>query len=195
MPTSRCSRPELLAQLGVEIRQGLVEKEKAGVEDQGTGQGDPLLLAPGESAGVLVTEPGQPDHGEHFLDAGADLRSRPLPYLEGVGHVLRHRHVGPDRVRLEDQAYVPPFGRHDDPVGGRGHGLAVDGDEPGLGLLETRDAAQGRCLPAPAWSEQGQNLPPLHSEGDPGHGCLAAEALAEPLDEEVVGHLKTDRDG
>ncbi|WP_290653589.1 hypothetical protein [Aquisalimonas sp.] len=42
----------LLAQLRIEVGQGLVEQQHARLCGQGAGNGDPLLLAPREFAGI-----------------------------------------------------------------------------------------------------------------------------------------------
>ena len=63
--------PHLRAQLGVEVRQRLVEEEHRGREDEGAGEGHPLLLAAGELGGAAAAEVAQLDQVERLAHARA----------------------------------------------------------------------------------------------------------------------------
>src|SRR5215471_14556453 len=57
----------LLAQLGVQRAERLVEQEHLRLVDDGAGQRDPLPLAAGQLDRLAVAEPGQADHAERGL--------------------------------------------------------------------------------------------------------------------------------
>ena len=60
----------LLAELPVERAERLVHQDQPGLEDQGAGQGHPLLLAAGELGRPPVVQAGQLDQLEGLRDAG-----------------------------------------------------------------------------------------------------------------------------
>ena len=77
-PELALDRPDLLAQgdpdLRVERGQRLVEEEDLGLDREGAGQRDPLLLAARQLVRVAVALVGQVDELEELADALADLR-------------------------------------------------------------------------------------------------------------------------
>ena len=76
------------AQLGVQVGQGFVEEQHAGLNDQGAGEGYALLLAAGELVGEAVfhaLEAHELEHVEYLL---ADLVLGNLAQLQAVGHVV-----------------------------------------------------------------------------------------------------------
>src|SRR5216684_5188320 len=91
----------LLAQIGVEIGQRLVEQEHARLDHHGAGERDALLLAARELGGIALGQRGELDGVEHLHDLPADRRAVEPAQLEAEGDVLRHRHVRPDRIALE----------------------------------------------------------------------------------------------
>ncbi len=102
----------LLAQIGVEVGQGLVEQEHARLDHHGAGERHALLLAARQLGGIAL--------GERAEAHRLQYRRRPWPgscravetaQLEAEGHVLRDGHVGPDGVALEDHGHAAPLGR------------------------------------------------------------------------------------
>ena len=72
------------AQLGVEVRQRLVEQQHARLDDDRARQRDALLLAARELAGKLLLVAGEADQREHLADALCDhvvaaVRARASP--------------------------------------------------------------------------------------------------------------------
>jgi hypothetical protein len=59
----------LFAQLLVQCAQRLVHENQLGLEDQGSGHCDALLLAPGELAGAPISECAELHHVESALHA------------------------------------------------------------------------------------------------------------------------------
>ena len=80
MPTSSWIRadlvPQLRADLGVERGQRLVQQQHLGLDGQGPGQRDPLLLPAGDLVRVAVRLLGQPDQLQH-------LQRPPVPLAPG----------------------------------------------------------------------------------------------------------------
>ena len=136
--------------------EGLVEQEQLGPVDQGPGQRDPLLLAPGELRRLALAEAAQLDELEHLLH----LRQDPLraPPAQPEGHVLGDREMREQRVALED-------GIHGALVGPQFGDVVVPEQDPAVGrLLQARDHAQRRGLAAARRSEQGEERPRRHGQ-------------------------------
>ena len=66
----------LLAQLGIERGQRLVEQQHVGLEDQGAGERDALPFAAGKLRGTAVLLAGEADEFEHVADAAVDVAWR-----------------------------------------------------------------------------------------------------------------------
>ena len=77
-------------QLGVEIRQRLIEEQHLGAYHHGAGQGDTLLLAAGELGGCPFGHRRQIHRGQGHLDGLVHLRRRHLLQLESVGNIVSH---------------------------------------------------------------------------------------------------------
>ena len=151
---------QLLAQPAVQGAERFVEEEEPGVEDDGAGEGDALLLAPAELLGVPAAQLLQLDQLEHVVDQLLQPGALDAPQLEREGQVLRHREVGEQGVVLEDEADVALAGRQlGDVLGVDLHAARRRVDQPG-------DDAQERRLPRAAGAEEGEELSWLHVERD-----------------------------
>ena len=95
------------AQVGVEVGEGLVEQDDGGGGGQRPGEGDPLLLAPGEVAGQAVLEPGEPDQVDDVGDPGGSPAA-PGDAEADVGGDGQVREQG---IVLEDHPHLAPFRR------------------------------------------------------------------------------------
>ena len=146
-----------LAELRVEVAEGLVKEDDLGFGHEGTGQGHTLLLAAAELGGQAVLEPVELDELEDLLHAGLDLGLRDLADFQRVGHIAEHGHVGPYGIRLK---------HHPDPAALRGKGdafvfgpddVVADDDLAGVGGLKAGDAAEERGLAAPGGAQEGQD--------------------------------------
>ena len=71
----------LLAEIGVEVGERLVEQEHRRLHHDGARQGHPLLLAAGQLLRIPRGERLHLDHVENLVHPGLDLRPRPPPYL------------------------------------------------------------------------------------------------------------------
>ncbi len=141
--------PGLLAQLGVEVGERLVEEDHRRLVDEGAGDGDALLLAPRELGGIAFAERPEPDAVEGRLHLGPDLRLGRPAQAQAVGDVLEHGTVGPQRVGLEHEAEIPSLRRQVD-LGGRVEDrAAVDADRPGEGSSRPAMERSRVVLPEP----------------------------------------------
>ncbi len=136
------------AQLGVQVRQRLVEQQHLRLQHQGAGDRHALLLATRELRGQAVVVALEADQchllARHLLRFGL----RGAADAGAVGDVLQNGHVREQGVGLEHHRHVA--------VGGRklGHVAAADQDLALGRHLQPRDHAQGRGLAAARGAEQ-----------------------------------------
>jgi hypothetical protein len=137
-----------LPQLQVQCGQGLVEQQCARPVDQRAGEGNPLLLTAGKlprpARRLLV----QLHQFEHRVDPLGELALVHALATQTESDIVEDRHVGEQRVGLEDHVHVAVVRRHPD------HVPAVKQDLSLGGLLETPDHSQRRRLAAPGRAEQ-----------------------------------------
>jgi hypothetical protein len=164
-----------LAQLRVEVRQRLVEQQDLRAADQRSCEREPLLLPARELRRRALLEALESHERQGFVDHPLRLpvRRRVLADAKRERDVLEHRHVRPDRVRLEHHADVARVGRNE-PTGPRQHRV-VETDRAGLRTLEARDAPQRRRLPAARRPEEREE--PAFLDGE-GHVLDGAHATA-----------------
>src|SRR5262249_55638535 len=108
----------------VERAERLVEQQHGGLDGERAGHGDALLLASGELAREAITELAETHHLEELIHRLPDLRALNAASFQPVRDVVGHRHVGKERVALEDDPDVAEIGRQVI------DGLAVDPDRP-----------------------------------------------------------------
>jgi hypothetical protein len=143
-PRRSCSRASSeRAQPGVEVGQRLVEQERARLAYEGAADRHALALAARQRGGLARHELLKPEHPPHLGHAAVDLLARRAALAQPERQVLAHGHVRIERIALEDHRDVA-VGR----VGG-GDVLPADGHRARGHLLQARDDAQQRRLPAP----------------------------------------------
>ena len=154
----------LHAQLGVEVRQRLVEQEHLGIAHDGAAHGDALALAAGELLGLAVEQLGDVEDAGRLVDALPDLGLGIALEPQAERHVLLHRHVRIERVVLEHHGDVAILRRHvvDD--------VAADQDLAAGDVLEPGDHAQRRRLAAARRAHQHHELVVGDIEVDAAHG-------------------------
>ena len=157
------------AQLGVEVRERLVEQQDLRLEHEGARQRDALLLPAGELRGSALRERAHLHHAERVRDLLGDLLLALAPDAQAVRDVLEHRHVRPDRVGLEHHREAALLGRDVHALRRRIDGGAADADLARARLLQPRDGAQRRGLAAAGRTEQRQLLAGLHGKADAAH--------------------------
>ncbi len=177
----------LLAQLGVEIGERLVEQQDLGLDHQAAGERDALLLAARQLVRIARREPGEVDERQRLLDLLPGLRRRRLPDLEAKHDVLVYGLVRPHRIVLEHHAHAALIRRGH--AAGRGDEPVADMDGAGVGHDIARDHAQGRGLAAAARAEQRDELIVLDVEieiGDRRRRVVArVEALGQALERDA----------
>ena len=142
----------LHSQLGVQITQGFVHQQNAGLDDEGSGQSDALLLTAGQLVGLPVCQMGDLHQLQRLVHLGLDLLGGHLPCLEAVGHVLPDGQVGEDGVVLENHADVAFVGGNVvDPFFAKVEVAALDGVEAG-------DHPQKRGFAAAGGAEKGKEF-------------------------------------
>ena len=140
---------DLAAQLGVEVRQGLVEQEHFRAQHDCAGHGDALLLSARQLAGHARFEAAEPDEAECLTGLCRRFGAGAADVEQAEGDVVAHVEMREQRVGLEHHGDVAP--RHRQPR----HVLAVDQDLPAACHLQPRDQAQRGGLAAAGGSEQG----------------------------------------
>ena len=96
----------LHAQLGVEVRQRLVEQERLRLAHDGAAHGDALALAAGELARLALEEVADGEQLGRLGDAPLDLGLGHAAVAQAVGHVVVDAHVRIERVVLEHHGDV-----------------------------------------------------------------------------------------
>ncbi len=148
----------LHAQLGVEVRERLIQQEGLRLADDGAAQGDALALAAGELARLALEQRPQLEDVCRLLDATVDLRLRRAAHPQAEGEIVEHGHVRVERVGLED---------HGDVAVARGHvvdHLVADPDRAFAELLESGQHAQRRRLAAAGRTDHDHELRVLDVE-------------------------------
>jgi hypothetical protein len=173
-----------LAQLGVEIGQGLVEQQDLGLDHEAARQRHALLLAARQLVGIALLEPGEIDQRERLFDLAPRLGARDLAHLEAEDDVFEHGLVRPYRVVLEHHAHTAGVRRHH--LARRREEPSVHHDGAGVGHDIAGDQSQRGRLAAAARAQQGDELVVLDVEVEIGHsrhiGIVRAEMLRQPLD-------------
>ena len=144
--------PHLHAELGVEIRQRLVEQKHLRLADDRPAERDALPLAAGELARSAVEQRFDREDLGRFADAAFDLRPRRAAHLQAERHVLLHRHVRVEGVVLEHHGDVAVAGR--DVV----HEPVADVDLAAGDFLEPGDHPQRRRFAAARRADQHDEL-------------------------------------
>src|SRR5215217_185757 len=146
-------RPHLHPELGVEVGERLVHKERLRLADYGTPEGHPLPLAAGERLRLPVEETLDGENPCGLLHPARDLVLIHLPELEGETHVLPHVHVRVEGVVLEDHRDVPLARRKivDD--------LIPDKDLAAAYILEAGDHTQSGGLPTTRRPDEDDEFP------------------------------------
>jgi len=174
----------LHAQVGVEVRERLIEQEHAGFDDDGAGEGDALLLTAGQLRGTPLGKLQESDHVECGVDALRDLgRGRPA-FFQAEGDVPAHRHVRPQRIGLEHHADVAPPGRQMRYV------VVTDEDAPPGRRPEAGDGAQQGRFARPRRTQEGEQLARLDAQVHVFQHVGRIVGEAQLLDDDAGGVLR-----
>src|SRR5438876_2264778 len=163
-------RSHAVAQLGIEIRERLIQQQKLWLHHQGACEREALLLASRKLGGIAICQLFERYGVQYSHYPVADILLAQLPYLEREGGVLKYVHVRPDGVGLEHHAEIAPVGCNEDALLRRIDQPTIGFDLAGSRLLQPRNRAQRRGLAAPRGSEQREQLTLRHLERDVLHG-------------------------
>ena len=125
--------PHLHAQLGVKVRERLIEQQHLWLNGQRARKCDALLLAAGKLVGPPLGVIGEPHKRQHIAHLSGDISARQFALFQAKGDILFHRHVRPQRVILEHHADVALPRRNTRDV------AAIDMDLTALREIETGD--------------------------------------------------------
>ena len=168
--------PQLLAHLGVEGAEGLIEQQHPRLDGQGAGQGHPLALAAGKLGGIATAISPELDEVKQLVHPPANRLFFPMAQLQPKGHVLAHRPVLEKGKVLKDKTHLPLLHR---PVGGLFTG---DPDPAGISLLQTGDQPQQGALAGTGGTKQSHQGARININADIVHRLKIAKALAD------IGH-------
>ena len=171
----------LHAQLGVEVRQRLVEQERLGLAHDGAADGDALALPAGQLPRLAVHQLLQLQHACGFFDPLGHLGPRHAAHAQAEAEIFLDRHVRIERIGLE---------HHGDAAFARieiGDVLAADEDLAGGRLLEAGNRAQQRRFPAAGRADEDDEFAIADIEVDIGDDLNGAEALVD-APQLQVGH-------
>ena len=177
----------VLAELGVEIGQRLVEQQDFRLDHEAPRQRHALLLAARQLVGIALLEAGQVHLRQDVRDLPLRLGRRHLADLQAEHDVLVHRLVRPHRVVLEHHAHAALVRRHH--AARRGDQPAVDVDRTGIRHDISRNHPQRRRLAAAARPEQRDERVVGDFETEIGHRrrrvVAGAEALGQVLERDT----------
>ena len=174
--------PHRDAQLGVEIRQRLVEQKHFRLPHDGASHGDALALAAGQLPRLALEHRRDFENLRGLADARIDLGLRHAAIAQTVSHVVVDGHVRIERVVLKHHGDVA-IGRLDlvDHAAADVDGAAGDG-------LQSRHHAQQRGLAAAGWAHQHTELSVADFEIDALDGIDPAGIGLPDIVQNDVGH-------
>ena len=164
------------AELGVEVRERLVEQEDLRVADDGAAHGDALALAAGELARVAAEQRREAEDLGGGADAGLDLGLRRALQRQREGHVLGDGQVRVERVVLEHHGDVAGLRRQVVDPG------AADQDVARGDVLEAGEHAEQGGLATAGGADEDDELTLVDVDRDPVQDLDGAEGLPQVAD-------------
>ena len=143
---------QLLADLGIERTEGLIEQQHLGLMRQRPRHGDPLLLTAGELRRQPLIHAFERHQAQQLLTALAPAPCAHVAHAQRELDVVGHRHVAKQRVVLEHEPDAALARRDVSDV------AAVERDASVIDSREPGDRPQQRALAAAARTEQHEEL-------------------------------------
>ena len=106
-------------------------------------------------------------------------------HAQGIGDVLEHRHMRPDRIGLEHHAEAAPLRRHENARGRIADDFVADADPAAGILLKAGHHAQRRGLAAARRPQQRDELALADAQIDVADGGEIAELPADLLEHNI----------
>jgi len=164
------------AEFGVEVAEGFIQQQTARANDEGTGEGNPLLLAAGELVGLALGVALHADGSEGGSDALVEFGLGDLALDEAEGDVLGDSEVWPECIALKHHAGVSLVRfEAGDVVGAKTEGARIRDVEAG-------NAAQEGGFSASAGAEQEKKFAGCDFQVEPVQGDSLAKTLGELRD-------------
>ena len=141
-------------QLGIQIGKRLIQQKDFGIGYDGSGDGDTLLLSAGQFRRIplrIFRDPHPFKRVHHF---GPDLILGPFFYHKAKGHVVKDRHMRPQRVRLKHQIHAALAGLLKVVFLGIDDVLPIQIDISALGIFKACHNAQSGGLAASGRPQQ-----------------------------------------
>ena len=149
---------DLLSRVSIQVSRGLVGEEECRIGDNGSRNGNPLLLTSGELAGIMLHPVLQADQTQSRLDVIVPLRLAQPGEQERQLHVFKSREHGNQVEGLKNKSdvVVAPMGQL--AIGHRCDPDTIHLDFPGGRPIDTGDDVQERSFAGPRGSHQGQKF-------------------------------------
>ncbi len=173
-------QPHLVAQLGVDVAQGIVEQQDLGPAHQRPAKRGALLLPVRELARQVVQHVGYAQELGHLLHALLDVGLVHPAGAERARDVLEGRQMRVEGEVLERHADLALLGPEID------HGLVADPHVAGIGREHARDQAQEHGLAGARGAEHGDGLAALDGERHVAQHLLLAERLGHLIEDEIA---------
>ena len=162
-----------IAQLCVEVGQGLVEQKQVRLHDDGAGERHALLLPARKLARHAAGEAGQGADVERVGDPRLLFGLRHILHAQAEAQILLHRHMGKQGVGLEHHGDVAPLGRqHVDTLPGQA-------DLAAALLADAHEDPQERGFSAARRAEDGHELARFDGERDRMKGAARTVILRD----------------
>ena len=140
------------AQLGVKVRQRLIQQKHRRIADQRPAKRDALHLPARQLTGLTIQQMGDVQHLGGGVDPANDLVGRGAAHLEAKGHVGADRLVRIKRIVLEHHGDVAVLGFQ------RGHIAPADHQRAAADPFKSGDHAQRRRFAAARRPQQNDQL-------------------------------------
>ena len=98
--------PHLDAQLGIEVREWLVEQEDLRFAHDRTSDGDALALAAGQRLGLAFQKVVKAENVGSLAHTAVDFCGAGAVHFQAEGHIVIDRHMGIKRVGLEHHGHA-----------------------------------------------------------------------------------------
>jgi len=166
---------EALAQVDVEVGEGLVEQQQLRRRGQRPRQGDALLLPARQLVRRALGGMAQAHQVQHLAHPHGALGPRQVLHAEG--DVVGHAQVRKQRIVLEDHADASRFGRQLQPARGIVQHLAGHQHLAGVQPLQPGHRTQQRGLAAAGRADQHADLPGGQAQADAFDGVVVGAAV------------------
>lgn len=160
--------PDILSQTGIQITEGFIHQENAGVNRDSPCEGYALLLSAAQLGRWPVDLFLQLDHFQGLPNPGFDFI--PGDFLGALpqrkGHIVKHVQMGPNSIRLEYHAQSAVLGWH--PYRGLVRKDRAIGNLyfARIGRFKTRDGSQECCFSRTASADDDEEFTGSHFEAE-----------------------------